>query len=341
MNIKDYISEISKQLNIDIIGFTDSEPLLNLEDCLQSRIDNNIATEFEEKDLEKRINPKKTMPNCKSIIVIGISYNVDYKPISDVEIKGSLSKSTWGLDYHKVLKKKMEELIDKIKVVKDFEYKYFVDTGPLIDRELANKAGIGYYGKNCNIINHRYGSFIFLGYILTDIDMILDNKLTSSECGDCNLCLLACPTGALEEPYKLNSKRCISYLTQTKDNIDILLREKMGIKIYGCDTCQMVCPKNKDIEHSTHQDFIPHKSKGRMEIKELLKMSNREFKDKYGHMSGSWRGKNVLKRNAIIALGNIKNKNHQGLIEDVLLEDNNMFNEYARWALHQNLLKSK
>lgn len=341
MNIKDYISEISKQLHIDIIGFTDADPLLSLEEYLQFRIDNNMATEFEEKDLEKRIDPKKTMPNCKSIIVIGISYNVDYKPRHDFEIKGSLSKSTWGLDYHEVLKEKMKSLVEKINEIKNFEYMYFVDTGPLIDRELANKAGIGYYGKNCNIINHRYGSFIFLGYILTDIDMDLDNNSVDSECGDCNLCLQACPTGALEEPYKLNPKRCISYLTQTKDKIDILLREKMGIKIYGCDTCQIVCPKNKEVKYSTHKEFIPSKTNGCMDIKELLKTSNRQFKEKYGHMSGSWRGKNVLKRNAIIALGNINNKNHQALIQDILRENNQMFNQYAHWALQENLLKNK
>lgn len=340
MNIKDYITEISKKLNIDIIGFTDAEPLSNLEEYLQFRIDNNLATGFEEKDLEKRLNPKKTMPNCKSIIVIGISYNTGYKPKPDFEIKGSLSKSTWGLDYHKVLKEKMIELIDKIKVVKEFEYNYFVDTGPLVDRELANKAGIGYYGKNCNIINNRYGSFIFLGYILTDINMMLDNTPSPSECGECNLCISACPTGALEAPYKLNPKRCISYLTQTKDNIDILLREKMGIKIYGCDTCQMVCPKNKGVEFSSHQDFIPYKTNGCMDIKELLNISNKEFKAKYGHMSGSWRGKNVLKRNAIIALGNMKDNKHISLIQDVLEENNQMFNQYALWALQQDLLKN-
>ncbi len=116
--------------------------------------------------------------------------------------------------------------------MKDFNYRYFVDTGPLIDRELARKAGIGYYGKNCSIINDEYGSFIFIGYILTDMDISIDSPILENSCGECELCLKACPTGALEGPYLFNPKRCISYLTQTKDRIPYELREKKWALAY-------------------------------------------------------------------------------------------------------------
>lgn len=318
MDIKEYIVGKAKELNIDMVGFTNCEPFIHLKEYLNDRMENNITTEFEEKDINRRIDPCITMPECRSIIVIALSYNVEYNEKPDYELKGSLSKSSWGIDYHKVLKLKLEALIDEIKKIEDFEYQYFVDTGPLVDRELAKRAGIGYYGKNCSIINEDYGSFIFIGYILTNLEIEVDNKEIENQCGDCNLCIRACPTNALDKPYRLNAKRCISYLTQTKDEVDEELKRKMGIKIYGCDTCQMVCPKNKNVKKSIHEEFMPKEIKGAIDIRELITMSNREFKDKYGAMAGSWRGKNILKRNAINALKNMRSRNNEHIIDELL-----------------------
>lgn len=335
--LNQYIIEKSKELGIDICGFTDSLPLLDIKDYLIYRQENNRMTEFEEKNIDLRIDPRLTMSNCKSIIVLAISYNVDYKEKPDYKLRGKLSKSSWGIDYHQVLKNKMELLIEEIKKVVDFQYKYFVDTGPLVDRELAVKAGVGYYGKNSLVINDDYGSFIFIGYILTDLDLDYNERI-ASKCGDCNLCLKACPTGALELPYKINPKKCISYLTQTKDNIPESLRKKMGIKIYGCDTCQLVCPKNKNVRTSQHEEFIPKVTKGYMDLEELLNISNKQFKEKYGHMAGSWRGKNILKRNALIALGNMKKEDNISLILPFLEDDNPLLREYAKWAVENIFL---
>lgn len=339
MNLKSFIIEKSRQLNIDKIGFTDGSPLLDIEEYLEYRLENNLQTEFEEKDMDKRINPKLTFPNCKSIIVIALSYNVDFNRDKEDKLKGVLSKSSWGLDYHKVLKEKMDKLIGEIKNVVDFEYRAYVDTGPLIERELANKAGIGYYGKNCSIINDEYGSFIFLGYIMTDLDIEIHESRISSKCGECDLCIRACPTNALE-PYKLNPKKCISYLTQTKDIIPIEHRNKMGTKIYGCDTCQLVCPKNKGVKLSSHNEFLPYVTKGYMDIVELLNISNSEFRKKYGSMAGAWRGRNILKRNGIIALGNIKDENNAYLLDEELYKNNSVLIDYVAWA-RQNIFLTK
>lgn len=340
--LNQYILDKSKQLNIDICGFTDSSPLYNLREYLIYREENNIMTEFEEKDIMKRIDPKLTLPSCKSIIVIGISYNVDYQqeakelPTSENHLvtppKGYLSRASWGIDYHLVLREKMQELILEIQKVKDFNYRYFVDTGPLVERELAKRAGIGYYGKNCSIINDEYGSFIFIGYILTDLDLDYSEGI-KNKCGDCNLCIEACPTGALEGEYKFNPKKCISYLTQTKENIPLELRKKMGSKIYGCDTCQLVCPKNKGIKKTNHKEFSPEITSGYINIEELLEISNKEFKRKYGSMAGAWRGKNILRRNGIITLGNMKRVEHLILLISQLNDPNDMIREYAQWAI--------
>lgn len=331
IDIKQYILDKSKVLDIDIIGFTDGEPLCNLEGYLDYRVEKDRTTEFEERYIKKRIDPKLTFPDCKSIIVIGISYNVDYKHNSYL-LKGCLSRSSWGIDYHRVLKDKMEALVQEIGRKIDFKYKYFVDTGPLVERELAKKAGIGYYGKNCSIVNHDYGSFIFLGHIMTDLDLSLDNPVEDN-CGDCDLCIKACPTNALKGDYTMNSKRCVSYLTQTKGNIPEALMEKMGINIYGCDTCQLVCPKNKGIKKSIHRDFIPEETNGIIDIEELLNMTNRQFKNKYGPMAASWRGKNILKRNAIIALGNMKDSKNIDLLISEKKKNNPLLKPYIDWAM--------
>ena len=239
------------------------------------------------------------------------------------------------MDYHTVLKDRMIRLIKELEKAMDFKYMYFVDTGPLIDREIARRCGLGYYGKNCSIINDEYGSFIFLGYILTNLEVEEYSSPVEEKCGDCDLCLRACPTKALESPYRVNPKRCLSYLTQTKDLIPHELREKMGTRIYGCDTCQMVCPKNKGVEKSNHSEFIPEITKGYMNIEELLTISNKEFKKKYGTMAGSWRGKNVLKRNGIIALGNMKNKESLILLKPLLKDQNPMIRDYTEWAINK------
>ena len=335
MNLKQYIEDVSKKLNIDIIGFTDCEPFYELKDYLIQRIKEDKRTEFEEENIDRRINPKLIFPECKTIIAIGLSYNTNFDEKPDYKLKGILSRSSWGIDYHIVLKDRIERLIEEIEKVVNFKYQYYVDTGPLIDREIARKAGIGYYGKNCSIINYEYGSFIFLGYILTDLEIEEYSSPVEDRCGDCDLCLKACPTKALEGPYRLNPKRCLSYITQTKNLIPLELREKMGIRIYGCDTCQKVCPKNKGIKVPNHQEFIPHITKGYMDIEELLRISNRQFKEKYGSMSGSWRGKTILKRNGIIALGNMKRKENIDLLKPLLDDSNPMIREYVQWAINR------
>lgn len=313
--IKDRINDIAKHLDIDMIGFTHSGPLERIRPQLQNRVDKERATEFEERNLDLRLDPRLTMENCKSIIAVALSYNREKKDTKKARVKGSLSKSSWGRDYHYVLKGKMDLLVNEMKKEFAFNHMSFCDTGPLVDRELAYRAGIGYYGKNCSIINPEYGSFIFIGYILTDLEIECEDKNMESLCGDCTLCSLACPTGALEGAGILNPKKCVSYLTQTKEPIPEDLSSGMGIKVYGCDTCQLVCPKNKYVKISHHGEFDPLKTGGIVDIEELINMSNKEFHVKYGDMAGSWRGKTVLLRNSIIALENMGTHCHKDLIE--------------------------
>lgn len=334
MDFKKYIVAKSREMGIDIIGFCDTKPFHHLHEFLMTRREEGHETEFEEKDIELRISPEKILPQAKSIIAIGMSYNVDQsfsEKNNDTPI-AMLSRSSWGIDYHVILREKLNELVKKILEVQDFNYKVYVDTGPLLDREVAKRAGIGWYGKNNSIINDKFGSFIFIGYILTDLE-ISPNKTIDKQCGSCNVCLEACPTGAIGNDHRINARTCISYLTQTKENIPYNLREKMGTQVYGCDICQNCCPQNKGIIITNNTSFIPHKTEGSFQINELFHMSNREFKKKYGHISASWRGKNILKRNCIIALGNLKDKNSIEILTKAMEDQNSMIREYSAWAL--------
>ena len=324
------INDAAKRLGIEMVGFTSGEPFYSIEAILKDRIANDNSPEFEEKDIDKRIDPKRTMKDCKSIIAIGLSYYNDKINTSNVKIKGSLSRSSWGLDYHVVLKDHMERLVDELKKTIEFQAMIFTDTGPLVDRQVAYRAGLGYYGKNCSIINPKYGSFFFIGYILTDLAIEESEEPLMSQCGDCDLCLKACPTNALVAPGKLDTNKCISYLTQTKNPIKEELTQKMGIKIYGCDTCQLVCPKNIGIEKSTHDEFLPKKTGGLIDIEELLEMSKKDFNQKYKDMAGSWRGKTILIRNSIIALNNMSLDENYGLIKSIHKKQVELLKPYTK-----------
>lgn len=334
MNLENYIRDKACELEIDVIGFTDKIDYSELIDVLDDRREKNFETEFEEKDLFKRTNPRLLLECVKSIIVVGVSYfkNIDcnLKQKERERVVGFITKSATGIDYHRVVMEKMEKLVEEIEKKTTLNYKLGVDTTPLIDRALASEAGVGWYGRNSLIINDKFGSFISLGFILTDLELESDKK-EKQKCGNCSLCITNCPVGAIKDGYELNSKICISRLTQTKEDIAYPLRDKMENKVYGCDTCQMVCPKNKHlIESRVVKD---DSSLNCLNIEEILKMSNREFKAKYSAAAFSWRGKNVIKRNCIIALGNSKDERNISLLKEQLTDQSPMIRKYSAWAI--------
>lgn len=208
-----------------------------------------------------------------------------------------------------------------------------VDTGELSDRAVAERAGIGWSAKNTNIITPEFGSYVYLGEMITNIPFELSEPM-EDQCGDCRLCIDTCPTGAIVEGGQLNAQRCISFLTQTKGFLPDEFRTKIGNRLYGCDTCQTVCPKNKRKANQIHAEFEADPEIAKPLLEPLLKMTNREFKEKFGYISGSWRGKKPIQRNAILALAHFREVGAVPALIDLLQSDERpVIRGTAAWAI--------
>ncbi len=233
----------------------------------------------------------------------------------------------------------MAQLIDAIKELADEDdevtFKPMVDTGELSDVAVAQRAGLGFIGLNGLLITPEFGSFVYLGEIITNIPFEPDTPM-ANQCGSCTRCIDYCPPSALLGDGRLNATRCLSYQTQTKGFMPEEFRPKIRSVIYGCDICQQVCPFNKGKDFHFHPDMEPDPEAVMPELQPLLTISNKEFKVKFGHLSGSWRGKKPIQRNAIIALANVKDRT--AIPQLLQLIDNDprpIIRGTAAWALGQ------
>ncbi|GGK31760.1 epoxyqueuosine reductase [Caldalkalibacillus thermarum] len=335
--LKQEIIEYSRSIGIDKIGFASADPFDELKQRLLRHRELGYESGFEEPDIDKRTTPTKILPEAKSIIAIALAYPSRLKnpPRSRKgAYRGILCRASWGLDYHHILRDKLIKLEAFIKSkVPDARCESMVDTGALSDRAVAERAGIGWSGKNTAIITKEFGSWVYLGEMLTSIPFEPDQPVTES-CGSCTKCLDACPTGALVQPGQLDSTKCLAYLTQVKNFVPAAFREKMGNRLYGCDTCQVVCPVNHKKNFTHHPEMEPDPEVAKPLLKPLLRMSKREFREKFGPTSSAWRGKKPLQRNAIIALGNFKDESAVPELIDLLHNDPRpAIRGTAAWAL--------
>lgn len=324
--IKNFIED-----NNLIYGVCNAEKLSYLEDTLKEK-----EVPFVNNSIEERIDPKITLPSAKSIIVVGMGYNKSKDYISDDKLRGSISVGAVGTDYHIQLKLYLDGIVNILKKITTLEYKSFVDTGPLIERELAKKSGLGWEGKSGNIISDKFGSFFFIGYIITNLDLKLSTPYEHdySMCGNCNRCIKACPSKILGTKGSINYFKCVSYLTQCKGNLDEAQSKLIGNSIYGCDICQLACPHNR----GTCFDNITKIESKEPELSKFLSLTKKEFEYMYGDTAMAWRGINTLKRNAIIALENSKDKQAINILEKYLNNPSEVI-RYSANKAYNNLNK--
>ncbi|MCP3032384.1 tRNA epoxyqueuosine(34) reductase QueG [Halobacillus sp. A1] len=304
--LKEEVIAYSKEIGIDKIGFASVDVFEELKGRLKRHEALGYHSGFEKGSPDERSEPKLLMPEAQSIIAIALAYPSKLKDAPKNkrgDRRGVFARASWGQDYHDVLRDRLHKLGAFLKErMPDVEMKSMVDTGELSDRAVAERAGIGFSAKNSCIITPEFGSYVYLGEMVTNIPFEPDEPVEDG-CGDCNICVDTCPTGALVQGGQLNAQRCIAFLTQTKHFLADEFRTKIGNRVYGCDTCQTVCPKNKKMDFHNHEEFEPDPEIVKPRLLPLLSVSNREFKEKFGPLSGSWRGKKPIQRNAILALG--------------------------------------
>ena len=336
MNIKEEIINLAKEIGISKIGFTTADDFDYLEKSLRLAVDEGRNSGFEHKNIEERIKPKLSLASAKTIISIAVAYphKLKQQPQKTAYKRGKFTPNSWGLDYHYVLQDKLDRLAKGIEeLTADFEYKGMVDTGALVDTAVAQRAGIGFIGKNGLVISKEFGSYMFLGELITNLDIEPDQPVDYG-CGDCNRCVTACPTSCLIGDGSMNAKRCLSFQTQDKGVMDLEFRKKIKTVIYGCDICQICCPYNKGLDNPLATEIDPDLS--HPELLPFLELSNGQFKEKFGHVAGSWRGKNILQRNAIIALANANDRSAIPKMLEIIDKGQNPIHvATAIWALSQ------
>ncbi|AFQ44778.1 tRNA epoxyqueuosine(34) reductase QueG [Desulfosporosinus meridiei] len=308
---KKMIGGWARELGFVAVGFTAAEPIEDLATILQARIDQGWATPFESKEIQQRIDPQAVWPDCQT--VVALAYPLPFT-VSPQEGEGLISRSAVGEDYHRVVLRKVQELIDTM-VNNNWLglCRFQVDTGPLVERAFATRAGIGWIGRNQQLIIPGVGSFVTLALLLLDQELRSDDPFVFQQCGNCQKCVISCPAQIIgREPFPAN--KCVSYLTQSKELLTSEEISSLGLQIFGCDVCQEVCPHNQKWleEEQTSLTVADSSSAARpsfrrgVDLVETLNLTKSEFGQRFKITAAGWRGKGVLQRNAYLALSKVK-----------------------------------
>jgi epoxyqueuosine reductase len=352
------VIDISRALGFDHCGIAPAEEFPELAH-LEEWLARGYAGDMRYLHDARRQSPSQVVRDAHSVIVCALNYNTSLPCSTEVpnEIasqdgpRGWIARYAWGDDYHNVLAEKLDALVDALRkeFPEPFEARAYVDTGPVVERVAAKYAGLGWLAKNTCLIHEETGSWLFLGVIVTTLE--LAGSLGAAEapapdmCGNCRLCIDACPTGAIVEPYVLDARRCISYLTiELRGAIPADLREAMGRHVFGCDICQDVCPWNRQAPITALANFEPRRAAEHSlfspDLEWLISLTEEEFREVFRRSPvkrTKWRG---LVRNACVALGNSGLRSGDPRYEEIrarlsqlAVTDDAIIAEHAQWAL--------
>ena len=294
---------------------------------------------------EKRCDPQKVLAGAKSIVVFALNYfqgnesGIGFQPMDDWQdahatpaATGRIARYAWGDDYHEVIAEKLDK-IDNF--LREFggEQKCYVDTGPVLERDYAAQAGIGWHGKSTMLIDQRLGTWFFLAEILTTLELPADDPVPN-HCGTCERCITACPTGAITAPHRVDARRCISYLTiELKGVIPLDLRPLIGDRIFGCDDCLDACPWNRFAQESREAAFSARRSTTEMSLREYLELSDAEFRALFRNSPIKRIKRRGFLRNVCVALGNAGDISDIPALERAARDPEPLIAEHARWAI--------
>ena len=284
---------------------------------------------------ERRAAPLALWPDVRSVIMLGMNYGPDEDPLAIFQRRDRAAISVYakGDDYHELIKSRLKEIARWLVETADGEVKVFVDTAAVMEKPLAAKAGLGWQGKHTNLVSRQYGSWLFLGSIFTTLELPADEAEPDS-CGTCRACLDICPTAAFPEPYRLDARRCISYLTiEHKGPIPRELRALMGNRIYGCDDCLAVCPWNKFAVQSREAKLAAREALRAPKLAELARLDDAHFRALFAKTAIKRTGRDRFVRNVLIAIGNSDDAALAGEAERLLDDASPLVRGAAVWAL--------
>lgn len=342
--LKSEISAMAKELGFATVGFALPDGLENAADHFQKFLDKNHHGKMSwlEEKADRRKSPKVLWPDVESIIMLSMNYGPAKNPLDNLKHKenGNISIYAKGKDYHDIIKKRLKKIARHIHRTYEADVKVFVDTAPVMEKPLAQKAGLGWQGKHTNLVSREYGSWLFLGAIFTTLKIDQDTE-EQDHCGSCSSCLNICPTNAFPAPYKLDARRCISYLTiEYKGHIDLEFREAMGNRIYGCDDCLAICPWNKYAQLSNESQFHPRIELDPAKLDDLVMLDDKGFRTIFSGSPIKRMGRNFFIRNVLIAMGNSGNEEYTSILIEKLKEDSPYIRAMAVWALGKLCSKS-
>ncbi len=327
---KETIRVMAGDLGFVRCGFTSAEPM-DLEDLLDGwlRAGRHGYMSYLAGNTERRLSPRSLLDKARSVVVAAWPYPAAAPNDDDwkTSLKGRIAAYALGTDYHIHVREKLEQLAGLINDHVESAWAVQVDSGPLLEKELARRAGIGWYGRNTNIISTYNGSYLLLGCLVTNLELERDEAQRASHCGTCTECIPSCPTGALDHGPTIDAPLCVSYLTiEHRGPIEPSLRPQIGNWVFGCDVCQQVCPWNEATPEPP-SELTPY-------LPDLISITDDEFRARYKHTAVSRSKRRGLARNAAVALGNTGNRRAVEPLADALCaHDEALVRAHAAWAL--------
>ena len=326
-------------LGFDLVGIGPAAGFGEESELFEKWIDRGYAGEMKylERGLPSRKEIGRILEGARSIVSCALNYNTENPRSTEVrgDGRGWISRYAWGDDYHDVMDAMLGELARYVKDVspKDAAARTYVDTGPVLEKAHAGRSGVGWLGKNTCLINQRAGSWLFLGEVITDAELEFDAP-AADRCGACTRCIDACPTEAIVEPYVLDARKCVSYLTiELKGNIPRELREGVENNVFGCDVCQDVCPWNRDALFTPKESFLPRRGLVAPELGRLMELSREDFSEVFRKSPVKRAKRRGFVRNVLVAVGNSGNRKYIEYVRALLGDEEPLVRAHAVWAL--------
>jgi epoxyqueuosine reductase len=323
------LNRIADELGIDAVGAARAAPYEQTEQHINERRTRGLFADmrFTMAQPEVSCHPESLLPAARTVVSAALCYYAPGPPPGPGE--GRLPRYTWH-DAYAELRERLDALGRRL----GGSYRVLVDANQHVDREGAARGGVGFYGKNTMLITRRHGSWVVLGTLITDVEIEPSPPLELG-CGECRLCIDACPTGALDEPGTLDATRCLSYWTQAAASIPEEYREAIGPMVYGCDICQDVCPWNRGIQKRRHGESLPQGAEPNVSLLDWLRADGEELADRYDRLYVPRNDPRYLRRNALVALGNVGRPEDAPLAEPYASDGDPLLREHAQWALRR------